>query len=126
MKTKVDTANAPAALGPYSQAIIANYTLYASGQIGLNPATGELVEGGVEAQTRQVLANIQAVLDEAKSTPAQVVKTTIFLADMNDFVAVNAIYGEFFPMPYPARSTVQVAKLPKGALVEIEIIAVLN
>jgi 2-iminobutanoate/2-iminopropanoate deaminase len=121
----ISTAKAPAALGPYSQAIRAGNFLFAAGQLGLDPATGNLAEG-VEAQTRQALANLQAVLAAAGASPADVVKTTIFLADMNDFAAVNAIYGEVFKHDPPARSTVQVAALPKAGRVEIEVIALLD
>ena len=118
----VSTSSAPAAIGPYSQAIVADGTVYCAGQIGLDPATGELAEG-LEAQAERALRNLTAVLDAAGATLADVVKTTIFLADMGDFAAVNAIYGTFMPDPPPARSTVAVAGLPKGALVEIEAIA---
>ena len=121
----ISTAKAPAAMGPYSQAIRAGNFLFAAGQLGLDPATGNLAEG-VEAQTRQALANLQAVLAAAGASPADVVKTTIFLADMNDFAAVNAIYGEVFKHDPPARSTVQVAALPKAGRVEIEVIALLD
>jgi 2-iminobutanoate/2-iminopropanoate deaminase len=118
----VSSSSAPAAIGPYSQAIVADGTVYCAGQIGLDPATGELAEG-LEAQAERALRNLTAVLDAAGATLADVVKTTIFLADMGDFTAVNAIYGTFMPDPPPARSTVAVAGLPKGALVEIEAIA---
>lgn len=118
----VSSSSAPAAIGPYSQAIVADGTVYCSGQIGLDPATGELVEG-LEAQAERALRNLSAVLDAAGVTPADVVKTTIFLTDMGDFAAVNAIYATAMPDPPPARSTVAVAALPKGALVEIEAIA---
>jgi 2-iminobutanoate/2-iminopropanoate deaminase len=118
----VSSSSAPAAIGPYSQAIVADGTVYCAGQIGLDPATGELAEG-LEAQAERALRNLTAVLDAAGATLADVVKTTIFLADMGDFAAVNAIYGTFMPDPPPARSTVAVAGLPKGALVEIEAIA---
>jgi 2-iminobutanoate/2-iminopropanoate deaminase len=123
-RTVISTSQAPAAIGPYSQAIKAGKFLFASGQLGLVPATGNLAEG-IEGQTRQALANIQAVLAEAGATVADVVKTTIFLADMAHFATVNALYGEVFKHEPPARSTVQVAALPKGGLVEIEIIALL-
>lgn len=121
----ISTSNAPAAIGPYSQAVKAGRFLFASGQLGLVPATGNLAEG-IEGQTRQALANMQAVLAEAGATVADVVKTTIFLADMADFATVNGLYGEVFKHEPPARSTVQVAALPKGGLVEIEIIALLD
>lgn len=121
----ISTSNAPAAIGPYSQAIRAGQFLFASGQLGLDPTSGELREG-IEAQTRQALANMQAVLAEAGATVANVVKTTIFLADMADFAVVNRIYGEVFGHEPPARSTVQVAALPKNGLVEIEMIVFLG
>ena len=121
----ISTSQAPAAIGPYSQAIRSGNLLFASGQLGLDPATGNLVEG-IEAQTRQALANLQAVLAASGGSVANVVKTTIFLADMADFATVNAIYGEVFRHEPPARSTVQVAALPKGGLVEIEVIARLD
>lgn len=126
MRTHViRTDKAPTPLGPYSQAISlgGGPLVYLSGQVGIDPATGKLVEGGLEAQTRQVLSNLQQVLGAAGCTAADVVKTTIFLADLGDFAKVNTIYGEVFGKPSPARSTVQVAKLPLGALVEIEAIA---
>lgn len=121
-RTVISTSQAPAAIGPYSQAIRSGNLLFASGQLGLEPATGNLAVG-IEAQTRQALANLQAVLAAAGGGIANVVKTTIFLADMADFATVNAIYGEVFRHEPPARSTVQVAALPKGGLVEIEVIA---
>jgi 2-iminobutanoate/2-iminopropanoate deaminase len=120
----ISTTAAPAAIGPYSQAVGAGPYLFASGQIGLDPATAHLVDGGIDAQTRQVMANLSAVLDAAGLSFADVVKTTIFLIDMNDFGAVNAIYAEAFEgAPPPARSTVTVAALPRGARVEIDAIA---
>jgi 2-iminobutanoate/2-iminopropanoate deaminase len=118
----IATSGAPAAIGPYSQAIATDGLLFCSGQLGLHPATGELVEG-VEAQAERSLRNLAAVLDAAGLAWADVVKTTIFLADIADFATVNAVYGRFMPDPPPARSTVQVAALPKGGLVEIEAIA---
>ena len=118
----VSSSSAPAAIGPYSQAIVSDGTVYCSGQIGLDPATGELAEG-LEAQADRALRNLSAVLDAAGVTLADVVKTTIFLTDMGDFAAVNAVYATAMPEPPPARSTVAVAGLPKGALVEIEAIA---
>ena len=124
-RTVISTPQAPAAIGPYSQAIRTGNLLFASGQLGLDPATGNLAEG-IEAQTRQALVNLQAVLAASGGSVANVVKTTIFLADMADFATVNAIYGELFRHEPPARSTVQVAALPKGGLVEIEIIARLD
>ena len=121
----ISTSHAPAAIGPYSQAIRAGKFLFASGQLGLDPATGDLRDG-VEAQTRQALANMQAVLAEAGARVEDVVKTTIFLANMADFAVVNQIYGEVFGQEPPARSTVQVAALPKNGLVEIEMIVLLD
>ena len=122
MKKVIATTAAPGAIGPYSQAIDAGAFVYASGQIPLNPATGEIPEG-ITAQTRQSLANVCAILDAAGLTVANVVKTTVFLADMADFGAMNAVYGEVFTEPYPARSAVAVRELPKGVLVEVEVIA---
>jgi 2-iminobutanoate/2-iminopropanoate deaminase len=118
----IATPAAPAAIGPYSQAVRAGDLLFTAGQIGLDLASGQLAEG-LEAQTRQALANLRAILAAAGSSMDQVVKTTIFLADMGDFARVNAIYGEAFSAAPPARSTVQAAGLPRGALVEIEAIA---
>ena len=120
---KIATNNAPAAIGPYSQAIFANGFLFSSGQIAINPQTGELVDGGITAQTRQVFANLGEVLKAAEMGFEDVVKTTVFLADMNDFGQINEIYGEFFTQNLPARSAVAVKALPKGALIEIELIA---
>jgi 2-iminobutanoate/2-iminopropanoate deaminase len=125
-KKIVSTEKAPKAIGPYSQAICIEGLVFTAGQVGLNPATMELVEGGIETQTRQVLTNLSYVLDAADSGLNFVIKTTVFLKDMADFSAMNAIYAEFFPGKPPARSTVQVAGLPKGALVEIECVAFLN
>lgn len=121
-RTAVITPDAPAALGPYSQGIKAGNLIFCSGQLGLDPASGNLAEG-VEAQTRQALANLAAVLAAGNSGMERVVKTTIFLANMADFAAVNAIYGEAFHSAPPARSTFQVAALPRNALIEIEMIA---
>ena len=117
------TSSAPAAIGPYSQGIATDSLVFCSGQLGLDPATGSLVEGGVEGQAERCLQNLAGVLGAAGLALADVVKTTIFLADMSDFATVNAVYGRFFPDPPPARSTVAVAALPKGGLVEIEAIA---
>jgi len=119
-RTVVHTDKAPKAIGPYSQAIRTDSMIYTAGQTGLDPVTGELVAGGVEGQTRQVLMNLQNVIEAAGSTIGHVVKTTVFLKDMNDFPKMNAIYAEFFGENPPARSTVAVAALPKGGLVEIE------
>jgi 2-iminobutanoate/2-iminopropanoate deaminase len=124
-KTIVQTSNAPAAVGPYSQAVKTESLVFASGQIGLVPETGQMVEGGVEVQARRCLENLQAVLEAAGSSMQNVVKATVFLVDMSDFVAVNEIYGKFFRTNPPARACVQVAALPKGALVEVEAVALL-
>jgi len=123
MNKTITAENAPAAVGPYCHAKLAGNTLYTSGQLGLIPATGELPQG-VEAQATQALDNLSAVLAAAGMTCADVVKTTVFLADMGDFAAINAIYAKYFPGEAPARSCVQVAALPKGALFEIEAVAV--
>jgi 2-iminobutanoate/2-iminopropanoate deaminase len=123
MKKVISTTKAPAAIGPYSQAIKVGNLVYTSGQIPIDPATGSFVEGGIKEQTRQALTNVQAILEAAGLTMANVVKTTVFMADMNDFADMNAVYAEFFAEPYPARSAVAVKTLPKGALVEIEVVA---
>jgi 2-iminobutanoate/2-iminopropanoate deaminase len=123
MKKVIATNAAPGAIGPYSQAIDAGAFVYASGQIPLNPADGSIPEG-IKAQTAQSLANVKAILAEAGLTLANVVKTTVFLADMGDFAAMNEVYAEAFEAPYPARSAVAVRELPKKVLVEIEVIAV--
>ena len=123
MKKVINTNQAPAAIGPYSQAIKVGTLVYTSGQIPINPATGNFVEGGIKEQTRQSLTNIKAILEEAGLSMNNVVKTTVFLADMNDFADMNSVYAEFFAEPYPARSAVAVKTLPKGALVEIEVVA---
>jgi len=119
----VSTSGAPAAIGPYSQGIAVDGLVFCSGQVGLDPATGELVDGGVEAQVDRALRNLSAVLDAAGLTMADVVKTTLFLADIGDFAAVNAVYARHMPDPPPARSTFAVGALPKGALVEVDAIA---
>lgn len=124
MKNAISTEKAPAAIGPYSQAIEANGFVYASGQLPIDPATGQFPEGGIKEQTRQSILNAQAILEEAGLTLANVVKTTVFLADMNDFAAMNEVYASYFQAPFPARSAVAVKTLPKGAMVEIECIAV--
>ena len=121
-KEIVSTDAAPPAVGPYSQAVIAGDLIFAAGQLGIDPKTGKLA-AGIEAQTRQVLTNLSAVLEAASGSLDQVVKVTVFLAHMEDFAAMNTVYGEFFPLQPPARSTVEVAQLPRGALVEIEVIA---
>ena len=124
MKNVISTTNAPAAIGPYSQAIDCGAFLITSGQVPFDPATGVIVEGGIEEQTRQSLNNVKAILEAAGLTMDNVVKTTVFLQNMGDFAAMNAVYAEFFTEgQYPARSAVEVAALPKGALVEIEAIA---
>lgn len=119
----VSTVNAPAAIGPYSQAIAAGDFVYLSGQLGVDPATGNL-ENGVEAQAERAISNMKAILAEAGLDISRVIKTTVFLKDMGDFAAVNAIYAKHFQQPYPARSCVQVAELPKAGLVEIEAVCV--
>jgi len=125
-KKIVSTEKAPKAIGPYSQAIRTENLVFTAGQLGLDPATMELVQDGIEAQTRQALTNLKHVLETADSGLKYVVKTTVFLQDMRDFANMNGIYSEFFPENPPARSTVQVAGLPKGALVEIECVALLS
>lgn len=122
-KRAVETAEAPKAIGPYSQAIVANGFVFTAGQIGTDPKTGTLVEG-IEAQTEQVLKNLAAVLNASGSSTNNVVKTTVFLADMNDFAKMNEVYAKYFKAPFPARSTVQVARLPRDAKIEIEAVAV--
>lgn len=124
MKTAISTTQAPAAIGPYSQAIEANGTIYVSGQLPINPATGKFAEGGIKELTAQSLTNIKNILAEAGLTMANVVKTSVFLADMADFAEMNEVYAQFFSAPFPARSAVAVKTLPKGARVEIECIAV--
>jgi len=123
MKQAVSSPEAPKAIGPYSQAVRAGQLLFVSGQVPLDPSTGQLVEGDIAAQTRRVFANLAAVLKAGGRTFADVVRTTVFLADMNDFAVVNEVYGSYFSEPYPARATVQVARLPKDARVEIDVIA---
>ena len=120
----ISTTKAPAAIGPYSQAIEVNGFVYASGQIPIDPATGQFVEGGIKEQTRQSLTNAQNILKEAGTDLSHVVKTTVFLSDIANFAPMNEVYAEFFTEPYPARSAVAVKDLPKGALVEIEVLAV--
>lgn len=124
MKTQIATTKAPAAIGPYSQAIEANGIVFVSGQLPIDPATGEFAQGGVKELTRQSLTNMQNILAEVGLTMDNVVKTTVFLADMADFADMNSVYAEFFPGTCPARSAVAVKTLPKNALVEIECIAV--
>jgi 2-iminobutanoate/2-iminopropanoate deaminase len=125
MKEIISTPTAPAAIGPYSQAVRANGLVFCSGQIPLDPSTGQIVDGGVEAQTERVLDNLRAVLEAAGASLATVVKTTIFLQDITDFGAVNGVYARYFPADAPARSTVQAARLPRDVKVEIEAIATL-
>ncbi len=119
----ISSDKAPKAIGPYSQAIRVGDFVFCAGQAALDPATGNLVPGGIEAETRQVLKNLSVVLQAAGTSMSQVVKTTVFLLDMNEFAKMNAVYAEFFPSNPPARSTVQVARLPKDARVEIEVVA---
>ena len=126
MRQAIATDQAPKAIGPYSQAITAGNLLYCSGQIPLDPATGALVQGDLAAQTRRVLDNVGAILAAAGTGFDRVVKTTVFLADMNDFAAMNEVYATYFTSPAPARSTVAAAGLPKGARIEIEVIAALS
>lgn len=124
MNTAIHTDNAPAAIGPYSQAIQAGNTIYVSGQLPIDPATGAFAGADIKAQTRQSLTNIKNILAAAGTDMAAVVKTTVLLADIADFAAMNEVYAEFFSAPYPARAAFQVAALPKAALVEIECVAV--
>lgn len=119
----IHTNNAPAAIGPYSQAIEVNGFVFASGQIPIDPSTGNIVEGGIKEQTRQALTNASKIMEEAGLTLANVIKTTVFMADMSDFAAMNEVYATFFKEPYPARSAVAVKPLPKNVLVEVECIA---
>jgi len=119
----VSTPAAPAAIGPYSQAIKAGSLLFVSGQIPIDPSTGDLVDGDITAQTHRVFKNLGAILDAAGTTLDQVVRTTVYLADMDDFAAMNAVYGTYFSSPAPARATVQAARLPKDARIEIDVIA---
>ncbi|MBS5548606.1 RidA family protein [Pseudoflavonifractor sp. An184] len=123
MKQVIHTDSAPAAIGPYSQAIQIGDLLFVSGQVPIDPSTGAIVEGDVKAQAQQSLNNLKAILNAAGTNMGAVVKTTVFLADMNDFAAMNEVYAQFFQEPFPARSAVQAARLPKDAKVEIEAIA---
>lgn len=120
---QISTQNALAAIGPYSQAIEVNGFVYASGQLPIDPATGAFPEGGVKEQTRQSLLNVKAILGEAGLALSNVVKTTVYLADIGDFAAMNEVYSQFFAQPFPARSAIAVKALPKGALVEVEVVA---
>ena len=123
MKCAISSPDAPKAIGPYSQAVRAGQFLFVSGQVPLDPSTGQILGGDIEAQTRRVFANLAAVLAAGGRSFADVVRTTVFLADMNDFATVNEVYGQYFSEPYPARATVQVARLPKDARLEIDVIA---
>ncbi|KAJ8288385.1 hypothetical protein COCON_G00010440 [Conger conger] len=122
----INTAKAPAAIGPYSQAVVVDRTMYISGQLGMDPSSGQLVTGGVQAEAKQALINMGEILKEAGCGYSNVVKTTVLLADMNDFTNVNDIYKQFFSTSFPARAAYQVAALPRGGLVEIEAVAVLG
>jgi len=124
MIKKVSTNNAPAAIGPYSQAIVAQDTIYISGQLGIEPKSGKFTDDTISGQTKQVLENIKAILSEAGSETAKVVSTTVYLADMEDFVKMNEVYAAYFKEPYPARATIAVKQLPKNAKVEISVIAI--
>jgi len=126
MSETVHSDGAPAAIGPYSQAIRAGGFLFCSGQIPLDPKTGKMVEGGIELQTERVLENLTTILAAGGSAPGKVVKTTVYLTDLGDFPGMNRVYGKYFPVDPPARATVQVAKLPAGALVEIDAVAVVE
>ena len=126
MKKCFLTQKGPKAIGPYSTATISGSTCFMSGMLGVNPETGKLAEGGIEAQAKQAMKNVCTVLEEMGLSAASVLKTTVFLADLNDFAAMNAIYADFFGPDYPSRSCVQVARLPMDALVEIEVIATLE
>lgn len=125
MPTAVSSPNAPKAIGPYSPAVRSGNLLFVSGQVPIDPATGNMIDGDIAAQTRRVLDNVGALLAAGGAAFANVVRTTVFLADMNDFAAMNKVYGEYFSEPYPARATVQVARLPKDSRVEIDVIATL-
>lgn len=119
----IQTDNAPKAIGPYSQAIDTGDFVYVSGQIPINPETGEIVAGGIEEQTNQVMKNIEAVLTASNLTFSNAVKFTIYIKEMNDFATVNEVYGKYLSTPYPARATVEISQLPKGALIEMDVIA---
>ena len=123
MKKPIFTSEAPAAIGPYSQAVVYNGIVYCSGQIPLDPASGQMMEGDIAAQTVRVLDSLQAVLEAAGKSFDNVMKTTVYLADMKDFGAMNTVYARYFQTPYPARTTIQAAGLPLGAAVEIEVVA---
>lgn len=123
-KRKIESTGAPGAIGPYSQGVAASDLLFLSGQIPMDPVTSEVVAGGIEEQTRRVLNNLKAVLESAGTDLGAVVKTTVFMTDLGEFAEMNGVYGEFFTEPYPARSTVEAAALPKGVKVEIDVVAV--
>ncbi|MGB9835878.1 MAG: RidA family protein [Candidatus Saccharicenans sp.] len=123
MKKAIHTDKAPKAIGPYSQAIVANGFIFVSGQIPLDPEKGEIVGSTIEEQAHQVFKNIKAILEEAGSSLAEVVKATVYLADLNDFARMNAVYAQYFPEPYPARAAFQVARLPRDVKIEVEVIA---
>lgn len=125
-KTIITTDKAPKAIGPYSAGVKVGHFVYTAGQAGLNPQTGKIVDGGIEPETRQTMSNLKYILEAADSSLDQVVKTTVFLRDMNDFGAMNGVYAEFFTENPPARSTIQAAALPMGAAVEIEAVALVN
>ena len=125
-KTIISTDKSPAAIGPYSQAVEVNGMIYSSGMIPVIPATGQIVDGGVKEQTKQVFDNLKALLGAAGSSLDQVIKTTVFIKDMNDFGAVNEVYATYFDGDYPARSCVEVSRLPKDVLIEVEVIALKN
>ncbi len=125
-KQIIHTKQAPAAIGPYSQAVVVNGMVFTAGQVAINPQTGNVIEGGIKEQTRRVLQNVQAILEAAGTNLANVVKTTVFIKDMNEFTAMNEVYAEFFTENPPARSTVEVARLPRDVRVEIEAIALLE
>jgi len=124
MKTIVETSKAPAPIGPYSQAVLSGNTLYTSGQIAINPETGDLVMASIEEETHQVMNNVKAVLAEAGMTFDHVIKTSIFISDMDNFSRINEVYGQYFTADFPARETVEVARLPKDVNVEISMIAI--
>lgn len=124
MKEIISTKKAPAAIGPYSQAVVVGDMIYTSGMIPINPATGELVTGDIKEQTKQAISNLIALLEESGANASTVVKTTVFIKDMNDFAAINEVYASFFTDNYPARSCVEVARLPKDVLIEIEAVAI--
>lgn len=126
MKTIIATGNAPQAIGPYSQATVHNGLVYCSGQIPIDPATGQIVEGDITVQTERVMQNLKGLLEASGSSLAAVLKTTVFLLDMNEFAAMNTVYGSYFTENPPARSTVQVSRLPKDVRVEIDCIAIVN